>query len=36
MEELLALFRAYRPEQVAAALEKALAARAFGAAYRCV
>ena len=33
MEELLALFRAYRPEQVAAALEKALAARAFGAAY---
>jgi hypothetical protein len=27
------LFRAYRPEQVAAALEKALAARAFGADY---
>jgi len=26
MEELLALFRAYRPEPVAAALEKALAA----------
>ena len=33
LQELLALFRAYRPEQVAAALQKALAARAFGAAY---
>ena len=33
LQELLALFRAYRPEQVAAALEKALAARAFGADY---
>jgi transposase len=33
LRELLDLFRAYRPEQVAAALEKALAARAFGADY---
>jgi len=33
VQELLALFRAYRPEQVAAALQKALAARAFGADY---
>jgi transposase len=33
LQELLALLRAYRPEQVAAALEKALAARAFGAPY---
>lgn len=31
--ELLELARAYRPEQVAAALERALAARAFGAHY---
>jgi len=30
---LLDLFRAYRPEQVAEALQKALAARAFGADY---
>jgi len=30
---LLELFRVYRPEEVAAALEKALAARAFGAQY---
>jgi transposase len=33
LQELLALFRAYRPEQVAEALQKALAARAFGADY---
>jgi hypothetical protein len=33
LQELLILFRAYRREQVAAALQKALAARAFGAAY---
>jgi transposase len=33
LHQLLDLFRAYRPEQVAAALEKALAARAFGADY---
>ena len=33
LRELLDLFRAYRPEQVAAALGKALAARAFGADY---
>ncbi|HEY6293395.1 MAG TPA: hypothetical protein VI455_17730 [Terriglobia bacterium] len=33
LQELLVLFRAYRPEQIAAALEKALAARAFGADY---
>jgi len=33
LRELLELFRAYRPEQIAAALEKALAARAFGAEY---
>jgi transposase len=33
LQELLALFRAYRPEQITAALEKALAARAFGADY---
>jgi len=33
LQELLALLRAYRPAQVAAALQKALAARAFGAAY---
>jgi len=33
LRELLDLFRAYRPEQIAAALEKALAARAFGADY---
>jgi hypothetical protein len=33
LQELLDLFRAYRPQQVAAALQKALAARAFGADY---
>ncbi len=33
LHELLEMFRTYRPEQVAAALEKALAARAFGAHY---
>ncbi len=33
LRELLELFRAYRPEPIAAALEKALAARAFGADY---
>jgi len=33
LRELLDLFRAYRPEQVAGALQKALAARAFGAEY---
>ncbi|MGH9353650.1 MAG: hypothetical protein ACRD2G_16060, partial [Terriglobia bacterium] len=33
LRELLDLFRAYRPEQVAAALGKALSARAFGADY---
>jgi transposase len=33
LQELLSLFRAYRPEQVAEALQKALAARAFGADY---
>lgn len=33
LHELLELARTYRPEQVAAALEKALAARAFGAHY---
>jgi transposase len=33
LRELLDLFRAYRPEQVAAALQKAWAARAFGADY---
>ena len=33
LHELLELFRTYRPEPVAAALEKALAARAFGAHY---
>ncbi len=33
LHELLDLFRAYRPEQIAAAWEKALAARAFGADY---
>ncbi|MGH6675858.1 MAG: IS21 family transposase, partial [Xanthobacteraceae bacterium] len=33
LDELLDLFRAYRPEQVAGALQKALAARAFGAEY---
>jgi len=33
LRELLELFRAYRSEQIAAALEKALAARAFGADY---
>jgi hypothetical protein len=33
LQEHLALFRTYRPEQVAAALGKALAARTFGAAY---
>lgn len=33
LRELLDLFRAYRPEQVAQALQKALAARAFGADY---
>lgn len=33
LHQLLDLFRAYRPEQVASALEKALAARAFGADY---
>src|SRR5271157_2993897 len=33
LQELLALFRAYRPAQVAEALQKALAARAFGADY---
>lgn len=33
LHELLDLFRAYRPEQVAEALQKALAARAFGADY---
>jgi transposase len=33
LDELLDLFRAYRPEQVADALQKALAARAFGAEY---
>jgi len=33
LQELLVLFRAYRPEQVAEALQKALAARAFGADY---
>jgi transposase len=33
LQELLGLFRAYRPEQVAEALQKALAARAFGADY---
>jgi len=33
LRELLELFRAYRPEPIAAALEKALAARAFGAEY---
>jgi transposase len=33
LRELLALFRVYRPELIAAALEKALAARAFGADY---
>jgi len=33
LRELLDLFRAYRPEQVAAALRKALTARAFGADY---
>jgi transposase len=33
LDELLDLFRAYRPEQVAEALQKALAARAFGADY---
>jgi transposase len=33
LDELLDLFRAYRPDEVAAALQKALAARAFGAEY---
>jgi hypothetical protein len=33
LQELLDLFRAYRPQQVAEALQKALAARAFGADY---
>jgi hypothetical protein len=33
LQELLALFRVYRPAQVAEALQKALAARAFGADY---
>ena len=33
LQELLVLFRAYRPAQVAEALQKALAARAFGADY---
>lgn len=33
LHELLEMFRTYRPDQVAAALEKALAARAFGAHY---
>lgn len=33
LRELLELFRAYRSEQIAASLEKALAARAFGADY---
>jgi transposase len=33
LHQLLGLFRAYRPEQVAEALQKALAARAFGADY---